>query len=97
MNYVMCAAAWQTERLREVKEKEKEAPVLCFPLVQPTFILPPHLSSFCLLHLSLKPLLRVLHLAVCLLLFFFFAGKHRCFTNPGGARAMKKKEDNIYI
>lgn len=94
---LMSAAAWQTERLREVKEKEKEAQVLCFPLSQPTFVLPLHLSSFCLLHLSLKPLLRVLHLAVCLLLFFFFAGKHRRFTNPRGARAMKKKEDNIYI
>lgn len=29
---LMCAAAWQTERLREVKEKEKEALVLCFPV-----------------------------------------------------------------
>lgn len=94
---LMSAAAWQTERLGEVKEKEKEAQVLWFPLSQPTFVLPLHLSSFCLLHLSLKPLLRVLHLAVCLLLFLFFAGKHRCFTNPRGAWAMKKKEDNIYI
>lgn len=96
MDYVnVCGCMADQERLREVRETEKEA--LCFPPSLPTFLFPPHLSSFCRLHLSLKSLLRALHLTVCLLFFFVFAGKYRCLTNPGGARVMKRKEDNIYI
>lgn len=88
-NVCGCMAHSETERWEGRKRRHRCS--------LSTFVLPPHLSSFCLLHLSLNSLLRALHLTVCLLFFFFSAGKYWCWSNPGGARALKEKEDNIYI
>lgn len=66
---LMCAAAWHIERLRGESEGKGAACAPLSPSSLPTFALPPHLSSFCLLHLSLNSLLRALHLAVCLPVF----------------------------
>lgn len=95
VNVCGCVAHWETERWGG---RKKEAPALCFPLR----LSPRSLSlrtwapfvSFTLVSILCWELFILLSV---FLFFLFSAGKCWCWANPGGARAMKGKEDSIYI